>query len=161
MDYKIEKASKKDLGSILSLNQDSKPAVSSSSFEMMQHLFTICDYFKVCKTNGKIIGFLNALLPSKDYNSEHYNWFEDRYKSFIYVDRIVIHKSYQNKGYGTIFYNDLMKSFNKDSLNVACEINTRPYNKQSIQFHKKYGFKEVGKKDVNSNKSVMYMIYEW
>ena len=160
MNYKIEQATKDDLKSILSLNQDSIPAVSNSNLEMMKHFLIICDYFKICKINGEIIGFLNALLPSKDYKSEHYKWFNDRYESFIYVDRIIFNKSYQNQWYGTIFYNDLMTSIKNNSLDIVCEINTIPYNKQSIRFHKKYGFKEVGRKDINIEKSVIYMIYE-
>ena len=65
MNYKIEQATKDDLKSILSLNQDSIPAVSSSNLEMMKHFLIICDYFKVCKINGEIIGFLNALYHQK------------------------------------------------------------------------------------------------
>ena len=149
MNYKIEQATKDDLKSILFLNQDSIPAVSSSNLEMMRHFLAISDYFKVCKVNGISIGFLIALLPEKDYNSEHYQWFNDKYDSFIYVDRIIFNKSYQNQGYGTIFYDDLINSIKNKSLDIACEINTKPYNKQSIRFHKKYGFKEVGRKDVN------------
>ena len=80
---------------ILSLNQDSIPAVSSSNLEMMNHFLVISDYFKVCKVNGEPIGFLIALLPKKDYPSEHYQWFNDKYDSFIYVDRIIFNKSYQ------------------------------------------------------------------
>ncbi|MBT6870317.1 MAG: GNAT family N-acetyltransferase [Candidatus Marinimicrobia bacterium] len=157
MKFKIEPATKHDLESILLLNQDSMPAVSSSSLDMMEHFLIICDYFKVCKINGEIIGFLNAIMPSKDYNSEHYQWFNDKYKSFIYIDRITFNKSYQNQGYGTIFYNDLIKN---TSLDIACEINTKPYNNQSIQFHEKYGFTKVGSKEINTNKSVIYMIYK-
>ena len=160
MNYKIEQATKDDLKSILFLNQDSIPAVSSSNLEMMKHFLIICDYFKICTINGEIIGFLNALLPSKNYKSEHYKWFNNRYESFIYVDRIIFNKTYQNQGYGTVFYDDLINSIENKPLDIACEINTIPYNKQSIRFHKKYGFKEVGRKDINSEKSVIYMIYE-
>ena len=159
-ELQIEQATIDDLKSILSLNQDSIPAVSSSNLEMMKHFLIICDYFKICKINGEIIGFLNALLPSKDYNSEHYKWFNDRYDSFYYVDRIIINKSYQNHGYGTVLYDDLIDSIENKPLDIACEINTKPFNKQSIKFHKKYGFKEVGRKDINIDKSVIYMIYE-
>ena len=160
MSCRIEQATKDDLEFILSLNEDSIPAVSSSNLEMMKHFLVISDYFKVCKVNGVPIGFLIALLPEKDYNSEHYQWFNDKYDSFIYVDRIIFNKSYQNQGYGTAFYDDLINSIKNTSLDIACEINTQPYNKQSINFHNKYGFKEVGRKDINIEKSVMYMIYE-
>ena len=160
MSYKIEQASKDDLNFILSLNQDSIPSVSSSNLEMMRHFLAISDYFKVCKVNGISIGFLIALLPEKDYNSEHYKWFNDRYDSFIYVDRIIFNKSYQKQGYGTIFYNDLKKTMKNKLTNIVCEINIKPYNKQSINFHKKYGFNEVGRKDIDNNKSVIYMVYK-
>ena len=159
-ELKIEQATRYDLKSILLLNQDSIPAVSSSNLQMMEHFLMICDYFKICQLNGEIIGFLNALLPSKDYKSEHYKWFNDRYESFIYVDRIIFNESYQNQGYGTVFYNDLIKSIKNTSLDIACEINIKPYNKKSINFHNKYGFNEVGRKDINIEKSVMYMIYK-
>ena len=160
MNCKIEQATEDDLEFILSLNEDSVPAVSSSNLEMMKHFLLISDYFKVCKVNREPIGFLTALLPAKDYNSEHYQWFNDKYDSFIYVDRIIFNKSYQNQGYGIVFYDDLINSIKNKSLDIACEINTKPYNKQSINFHKKYGFKEVGRKDINIEKSVIYMIYE-
>ena len=159
MSCRIEQATKDDLEFILSLNEDSMPAVSSSNLEMMKHFLVISDYFKVCKVNGEPIGFLIALLPAKDYNSEHYQWFNDKYDSFIYVDRIIFNKSYQKQGYGTILYNDLINSIKNKSLDIACEINLKPYNEQSIKFHDKYGFKEVGRKDVNIEKSVIYMIY--
>ena len=160
MNFKIEQATKNDLESILSINQDTIPAVSSSSLDMMKHFLIICDYFKVCKINGEIIGFLNAIMPSKDYDSEHYQWFNEKYKSFIYVDRIIFDKSYQNQGYGTIFYNDLIKSIKNNPLDIACEINTKPYNNPSIKFHEKYGFTKVGTKEVNVSKSVVYMMYK-
>ena len=160
MNCRIENATKDDLEFILSLNEDSIPAVSSSNLQMMKHFLSICDYFKVCNVNDEPIGFLTALLPAKDYNSDHYQWFNDKYESFIYVDRIIFKKSYQNQGYGTLFYDDLINSIKNKSLDIACEINTKPYNKQSIRFHKKYGFKEVGRKDINIEKSVIYMIYE-
>ena len=160
MKPEIVKASKNDLEFVLLLNQNSMPAVSSANIEMMQQFLIICDYFKVLKINDKISGFLNAILPGKDYQSENYKWFCDKYDSFIYVDRIVLNKTNQNKGYGTLFYNDLISSIKRKKLDIACEINTKPYNKQSIQFHKKYGFSELGRRDINSKKSVMYMIYE-
>ena len=160
MKPEIDKARKDDLEYILLLNQNSIPAVSSANIEMMQHFLKICDYFKVLKISGQVVGFLNALFPGKDYQSEHYKWFSDKYDFFLYVDRIVLNKTNQNQGYGTLLYNDLINSVKKKKIDIACEINTKPYNKQSIQFHKKYGFSEIGRKDINSQKSVMYMIYQ-
>lgn len=156
MSISISSATKDDLEFVLSLNEESIPAVSSTNIEVMKHFLVVCDYFKIFKINGEPIGFLNALLPGKDYNSEHYMWFNNKYESFLYVDRIIFKKSYQNQGFGTIFYDDLIKK----SINIGCEINIKPYNKQSIKFHKKYGFREIGRKDINKDKSVVYMMYK-
>ena len=46
-----------------------------------------------------------------DNNSINYKWFEKEYKSFIYIDRVVISFKYQNKGFGTLFYDDLKNCF--------------------------------------------------
>ena len=118
MKPEIVKASKDDLEFVLLLNQNSMPAVSSANIEMMQHFLIICDYFKVLKINDQISGFLNAILPGKDYQSENYKWFCDKYDSFIYVDRIVLNKTNQNKGYGTLFYNDLIRSIKRKKLDI-------------------------------------------
>ena len=160
MSCRIEQATKDDLEFILYLNQESVPAVSNSDIEMMDHFLKISEYFKVFKINNELIGFLIALLPGKDYNSVNYKWFQNKYDSFIYVDRIIFTESFQNQGYGTIFYNDLINSTKNKSMDIACEINIKPYNEKSIKFHKKYGFNEVGRKDIDSNKSVIYMIYK-
>ena len=128
----------------------------------MNHFLEISSYFKIIKVEEKPIGFLIALLPGLNYGSENYKWFSAIYSSFIYVDRVVIDSKNQNKGFGKIFYNDLKKTFYDKASIITCEVNIRPYNKQSIDFHKKYGFKEVGTRNTENNKkTVSYMIYHF
>jgi predicted GNAT superfamily acetyltransferase len=87
---------------------------------------------------------LIALTPGKDYNSVNYKWFENKYESFMYVDRIVVAPTYQGHGFGTAFYNDL-SNFSKNIIpRITCEVNINPPNKESMLFHTKYGFKQVG-----------------
>ena len=71
-------------------------------------------------------------------------------------------KTYRNYIFQCVFDRNLiqMKTIENKSFDIVCEINSKPYNKQSIRFHNKYGFKEVGRKDINVKKSVIYMIYE-
>jgi len=128
----------------------------------MNHFLEISSYFKIIKVEEKLIGFLIGLLPGLNYGSENYKWFSAIYSSFIYVDRVVIDSKNQNKGFGKIFYDDLKETFYKKASIITCEVNIRPYNKQSIDFHKKYGFKEVGTKNTENNKkTVSYMIYHF
>ena len=156
MDFNIDTATTDDLPEILELNEAALPAVSIVNLNEMQHFLKIVDYFKTLKINNKVAGFLIALTPGKDYNSVNYKWFENKYESFMYVDRIVVAPTYQGHGFGTAFYNDL-SNFSKNIIpRITCEVNINPPNKESMLFHTKYGFKqvdtqftEIGKKEVS------------
>ena len=124
------------------------------------HSLNVADYFKLVKLKSKTVGFLIALSPNKDYRSFNYKWFERKYSSFIYVYRIVIALEYQNKGLGKDMYNDLL-NFSKGKTNrIPCEVDIKPKNKQSMSFHKKYGFREVGIQHTeHRKKEVSLMMY--
>ena len=156
MNFKIENTSSLELDQILELNQQALPAVSSVTKKEMEHFLSIVDYFKSLIIDQRVVGFLIALTAGKDYHSVNYQWFEHKYKSFMYVDRIVISPTRQGKGLGTTFYNDLSKSTDQTITKITCEVNLKPTNKESMLFHKKYGFEQVdtqftenGKKEVS------------
>ena len=161
MNYNIISATKSQLDFVLSLNQDSLPAVSQLDLKKMNYFLQISSYFKIFKIDDKPVGFLIGLKPRKDYKSENYIWINQRYDSFIYVDRIIIDINYRNRGLGFYFYNHLIKSMVGKVESVFCEVNIKPYNEQSIKFHKKYGFEEVGNQDTEKGKKrVAYMRYK-
>ena len=95
MKFSFIDTKKSDLEEILILNQLALPAVSSVTIDEMANFLDIADYFKSIIIDNIVAGFLIALHPGKDYHSLNYKWFEKRYKSFIYVDRIVIGSSYR------------------------------------------------------------------
>ena len=101
MDHKIISARSDDLEFVLNLNQINTPAVSDSSFEMMSYFLKVSEYFKILNVGEKPIGFLIALMPGKDYKSENYRWFNSKYNSFMYIDRVVISGKYQRRGFGS------------------------------------------------------------
>ena len=152
MDYSLEQAKDSDLLSLLELNKQYIPAIGDISINMMNYFFNYSEYFKVLRINNNIIGFLIALLPGKDYKSQNYKWFNKRYKSFIYVDRVVVIKKYQNNGLGKIFYNDLIHFSSTIAKSIVCEVNIKPSNHQSVLFHKNFGFKEVGQQETENGK---------
>ena len=161
MNFTISNTITDELPYILKMNQEALPAVSSVSIEDMEHFLYIVDYFRTLKVENKIAGFLIALSPGKDYSSLNYKWFEKRYKSFIYVDRIVIGSSYRGNGLGKAFYNDLAIFAKHKTNDITCEVNTRPKNEGSMIFHKKYGFCEVGTQlTENGKKEVSLMKYK-
>ena len=160
MHFTISETISDELPLIVKMNQEALPAVSSVNINDMNHFLTIVDYFRSIKIEEKLVGFLIALTPGKEYYSVNYKWFEKRYDSFMYVDRIVIDPSYQENGLGKAFYNDLADFSNNKADRITCEVNTRPKNEGSMIFHKQYGFNQVGTQTTeNGKKEVSLMEY--
>ena len=161
MDFTISETISDELPLIVKMNQEALPAVSSVNINDMNHFLTIVDYFRSLKVEKKLVGFLIALTPGKEYHSVNYKWFEKRFDSFMYVDRIVIDPSYQGNGLGKGFYNDLVDFSNNKTDRITCEVNIRPKNEGSMIFHEKYGFVQVGTQITeNGKKEVSLMDYK-
>ena len=160
MDFTISETTSNELPLIVKMNQEALPAVSSVNINDMNHFLTIVDYFRSLKIEEKLVGFLIALTPGKEYHSINYKWFEKRFDSFMYVDRIVIDHSYLGNGLGKAFYNDLADFSNNKTDRITCEVNIRPKNEGSMIFHKQYGFNQVGTQTTeNGKKEVSLMEY--
>ena len=161
MDFTISETTSDELPLIVKMNQEALPAVSNVNINDMNHFLTIVDYFRSLKIEEKLVGFLIALTPGKEYHSINYKWFEKRFDSFIYVDRIVIDPSYQGNSFGKAFYNDLADFSKNKTDRITCEVNIRPKNEGSIIFHEKYGFVQVGTQITeNGKKEVSLMDYK-
>jgi len=160
MKFSIIETKKNHLNEILSLNESFLPAVSSVNINQMKRFLDIADYFKIILIDKIVSGFLIALHPGKNYSSLNYKWFEKRYKSFLYVDRIVIASRYQGYGIGRSLYNDLQAFATNKTNRITCEVNIKPKNTGSIIFHKKFGFYQVGVQSTdNGKKEVSLMEY--
>ena len=155
--YNIVDCSVSNKDFIFNLNENNLPAVSVLDDDLFNMFLKCSDYFKIIKIEDTPVGFLIALLPGHLYKSANYKWFENRYKSFIYVDRIVISSDYQDKGIGSFFYDHIKFSFHDLLNSMVCEINLIPKNDQSINFHKKYGFTEVGQQYTDQRKKLVSM----
>ena len=152
MIFTISPTVSKQLPTIVKINQEALPAVSSVTLKDMEHFLSIVDYFRTLQLDDIIVGFLIALTPGKDYHSPNYKWFEKKFDSFMYVDRIVIDFAYQSNGFGWAFYNNLRKFTEYRSPRITCEVNLRPPNEGSIIFHEKYGFRQVGTQETEGGK---------
>ena len=133
------------------------PAVGALDEKSYNRFLKYSDYFKLVKYDNQLIGFMIGLLPNRPYDSVNYKWFEKKYKSFIQIDRIVITFKYQNKGFGTLFYDDFKDYFKDSYSSMTCEVNIIPKNDISMKFHKKYGFKEVGQQRTEDSKKLVSM----
>lgn len=139
----IRKANKTDLPQINFLNEGEIPHVTSINNEDWLHFLEIASNFVVIDYQEEVIGFMVSLREGQDYKSINYNFFVNHFDEFEYVDRIVISKKYQNLGLGRKLYEYLFE--NNNTPITCCEVNVKPANENSLQFHTRLGFLEKSK----------------
>lgn len=140
----LRNATPNDLNVIFTINKANVPHVGDVSLEWFKKYLSLSHYFRVIEVEHKVVGFMIAMLPLTDYKSENFLWFKKNYDSFVYVDRIAIDQNYIGQGYGKKLYEDLASVSEGNTNLIACEVNTNPPNPESLAFHKKIGFNEVG-----------------
>ena len=146
-----------DLELIHKWNQSTVPKVNSLTFEEFRLQSVNCTYSYIqCSTDSMPVGFIFLYDEKTEYDSLNYLYFKSRYQKFLYVDRIIIAGEHQKKGYGQQLYDFVIDTHNPDIF--CCEVNITPPNRQSLNFHHKYGFKEIGQQNVY-NKVVSLLTY--
>ena len=108
---------------------------------------------------GEVDGFLLAFDEGAAYDSPNYLWFRQRYRRFVYVDRVVIAPAARGRGYAGLLYADLFDRAGRAGHDlVVCEVNRDPPNPASDAFHAAHGFVEVGQAAIHqSSKTVRYL----
>ncbi len=144
-----------DSESIVALNHSEVQWTSPMDVERLQFLDGLSCYHKVAEVGNDVAGFLLAIDQSAPYENENFEFFKSSYERFVYIDRIVIGKTWAGQNLGTLFYQDLFlyaKSVGAEVL--ACEYNLAPLNAPSKAFHDSFGFREIGQQKVGGEKLV-------
>ncbi len=146
----------KDILSIYSINQANIPEVGSlESTEKLRELLNMSSLVLAAKINNEIIGFVVCLEAGAAYTSLNYKFISKKAKKFVYIDRIAIKNQYRRSGVGKSLYEVIFNYSEKFELPVYCEVNTKPKNQPSLDFHKKIGFFKIGDKNFKDH-SVAY-----
>ena len=154
---KIRLAEKKDLPQILKMNQAAIPHVTREELSDMEYYLEKANPFLVVEEDGKLAGFMIVLQKGLDYESLNYKFFCNNYDDFDYVDRIVIDEAFRGKKLGTALYDYLVE--HSDQNFITCEVNLKPPNPDSMEFHKSLGFTKVAEqKTEGGSKSVALMV---
>ena len=148
----------KDILSIYSINQANTPEVGSlESSEKLRELLNMSSLVLAAKINNEIIGFVVCLEAGAAYASLNYKYISKKAKKFVYIDRIAIKNQHRRLGVGKGLYEIVFNYAEKFELPIYCEVNTRPLNQPSLDFHKKNGFLKIGSKEFRDH-SVAYFL---
>lgn len=139
-----------DFPRILALNEASVRYLSPLDGERLAGLHEQAAYHRVLEVDGRVAAFLLAFREGARYDSPNYRWFAERYRRFLYIDRVVVAGARQGQGLGRRLYADLLAfARNSDAEHVTCEFDIEPPNEPSRRFHAAFGFREVGTRVVS------------
>lgn len=138
-----------DFGRIVQLNAAEVDKTSAMDAQRLQSLDQLAGYHKVATAEGAIAAFLLAMDDAAGYDNDNFRWFAARYPRFFYVDRIVVDAAHAGRGIGARLYRDLFAHARERGIGtIVCEYNIDPPNPASRAFHDRFGFREVGIRDV-------------
>lgn len=140
----IREIEDRDIPDLLSLNQQYVHFLSALDREKFTQLKNICDLSVVAEESGQLAGFILGMTSGKDYSSLNYQWFNDRYENFLYIDRVVVSGAMQGRGVASQLYEYASSwALDRSLSRLLAEINIQPENPYSLSFHQKFGFREL------------------
>lgn len=146
--FSIQQATAADDAEFWALNEASVPHVNSISVAKLVQLREQSVFTGIARSaSGRFAGYLLVLDQSADYDSLNFRWFRQRYEHFAYVDRLAVDQEFHRQGVGRQLYMALETQLHTRYPLLACEVNVRPPNPISQQFHLQLGFAEVGQQD--------------
>lgn len=137
-----------DMPAVTKINNSAVPAVPYTDQEGIAALADVAALKLVAVGEddpAAVIGFVLAVSAGSPYDSENFQWFEQRGEPHFYVDRIVVAESARGRGVGESLYGAVFEHARAAGVGcVTCEVNTDPPNPGSLKFHGRLGFVEVG-----------------
>jgi predicted GNAT superfamily acetyltransferase len=146
----------RDEAAILALNNAHAVELSWLAPERLSGLLRQAFYARCIGDSG---AFLMAFDQDAPYDSPNYLWFRERYRRFIYVDRVVVVPAMRKRGLAQMLYEDLFRcAAGAGHDRIVCEVNSDPPNPASDAFHATLGFAEVGHAAIHGGaKTVRYL----
>ena len=151
----LRAAIKADFPAILALNAESVRFLSPLDAPRLARLHAQAAYHRIVEIDGRVVAFLLAFREDADYDSPNYVWFVHQYPQFLYIDRVVVAAAAQGRGLGARLYDDIIAFAAASGVTpLTCEFDLDPPNPASERFHRRYGFREVGRQKLPSGKQV-------
>lgn len=155
MEFLITDVLATDLDVVLELNESEVPHLGRVDLERMYWFAEHATYFRVARSGERLAAFLVGLRPGTPYRSVNYRWFCNEYEDFAYIDRVAVATDFRRNGLASRLYDDFADSVPTDVGVLTCEVNINPPNEESMRFHKRLGFSQVGTQSTeNGSKEV-------
>lgn len=154
----IRDATTADADAIVALNAAVVQWTSPMGRARLAELATVASYFRVATLDGVVAGFLLGMDQASAYRNDNFAWFNARYDTFLYIDRIVVGSAFGRRGVAQALYADAFHQARRAGATAAvCEYTWAPRNEVSARFHARMGFREVGHRTLGEGPKVVSM----
>jgi predicted GNAT superfamily acetyltransferase len=157
---KLRALESSDIEAVVAINNSGYPAVPMVESAEIERLVAMSCLALVAENENKeLLGFVVAMDPGKEYESENYVFFESRFRNHLYIDRIVLTPQSQGLGIGSAFYDRVFEKARHDGRDhVTCEVNLEPPNPGSLRFHRRWGFVDVDTQPTKGGEVVVQLL---
>lgn len=147
---KLRELNSEDLPRITALNNAAVPAVPEMTEDSLAAVLTRSDIHLAAMDGPTLLGFVIGFGSGSDYASPNFLYFERRGTDHLYVDRIVVDGDARGAGVGRVLYERFIElATEQGRTEVTCEVNVDPPNPDSMAFHTRLGFREVGRQSTD------------
>ena len=140
----IRELGTQDITMIWKINEEGLPGTGKVSEDEIEKLLNYSELSLGAFDENELLGVVICLLPRTEYGSLNYDWFNKNYHDFLYVDRVAVTKNSRNQRIGSLLYEKVIAYAKELGFPIAAEVSLKPPNPDSIRFHKRHGFTEVG-----------------
>jgi hypothetical protein len=129
---------------LLTINNAAVPEVNLLNEAKARWLVEQAALARMTILNGQAAGVIIVLSDTAGFESDYYGWFVERYRNFIYIDRVIVAEWARGQGVASALYQEVEQAAQAQRLAIAAEVYAQPPNIPSLNFHRKRGFQEVG-----------------
>ncbi len=143
-----------DRADVIALNARHQHLTAPMGPERLDYLAEV-GIVEVIRQQDRFAGFVATVTGDADYDSSNFGWFQERYESFDYLDRIVVHEDFRRQGLGGLTYDLLEARTAARAPVLALEVNSDPPNPVSMAFHAGRGYEHVGEREFDGHRVAM------
>lgn len=132
---------------LLSLNAANVPAVAQLDETSLAHLLGFGGHHLVAvDRTGRVLGYLLSFSRDSAYDDSEICELRRRLAGpFFYICQVVIAPEHRGRQIGRTFYGALADTARRQGAQfLCCDVNTNPPNPESLAFHHRLGFVEIG-----------------
>jgi predicted GNAT superfamily acetyltransferase len=155
---RVREATAADYAAIRTLNNSAVPHVNALSEEEFAWLSSHANFLRLAEDATGLLGFALVLPSGGEYWSENYRWFTARFDRFVYLDRVVVAPQARRRGVGRALYEALFHYASDTWPRLTLEVNLRPPNPDSVQFHEALGFTTLGVREYDDGRHAVLMM---